>query len=223
VNAWPVALLALAFPLLAHAAALTGSQAFALASVGALVLAVAWPLRTRMVAFASIVVVAVGALALLGLSGKARVAMLLPPILITFAIAWQFASSLSPGRTPLIQRIVVALHPEAMQLPGVPAYTRRVTLLWAVLLGSLCVINTVLALLAVPDGFLHALGAEPFVRVPLRAWSLFANVLNYVVILGFFMGEYVYRRTRFPDQPYRNFGDFLARVARLGPAFWRGR
>ena len=222
-KAWPVALLALAFPLLAHASALTGSQALALASVGALVLAVAWPLRQRMVAFASVVAITAGLLALLALTGKARVAMLFPPILITFAIAWQFASSLSPGRTPLIQRIVVALHPEAMQVPGVPDYTRRVTLLWAMLLGSLSVINTVLALLAVPDGFLHAMGVEPFAAVPLRTWSIFANVVNYVVILGFFVGEYVYRRTRFPDQPYRNFGDFLGRVARLGPAFWRGR
>lgn len=222
-KAWPVALLALAFPLLAHASALTGSHALALASVAVLVLAVAWPLRTRIVAFACVLAVAAAVLALLAATGKARTAMLLPPILITFAIAWQFASSLSPGRTPLIQRIVVALHAEALAIPGVPAYARRVTLLWALLLGSLSVMNTVLAVLAVPEGFLLAAGIAPFAPVPLQAWSFFANVVNYVAILGFFVGEYAYRRTRFPQQPYRNFGEFLGQVARLGPTFWRGR
>jgi uncharacterized membrane protein len=223
VKAWPVALLALAFPLLAHASALTGSQALALAAVAALVLAVAWPLRRRPLAFAVVLAFAAALLGLLALTGKARVAMLLPPILITFAIGWQFAASLQPGRTPLVQRIVVALHADAMAIPGVPAYTRRVTWLWALLLGTLCVANLVLALLAVPGGFLHAAGIEPFAPVPLRQWSLFANVVNYAVIVGFFVGEYAFRRTRFPEQPYRNFGDFLGRVARLGPAFWRGR
>ena len=222
-KAWPVALFALAFPLLAHASALTGSHALALASVAVLVLAVAWPLRARPVAFAVALLVAGTVLALLGFAGKARTAMMFPPILITFAVAWQFASSLQPGRTPLIQRIVVALHADALAIPGVPGYTRRVTWLWALLLGSLCVVNTLLALLAVPDGFLHAAGVTPFAPVPLATWSLFANVVNYVVILGFFVGEYAWRRTRFPQQPYRNFGDFLGQVARLGPAFWRGR
>ena len=220
---WPIALLALAFPLLAHAAALTGSQVLALASVGALVLAAAWPLRHRTVAFAVTLALAALALALLGATGKARTATMLPPILITFAIAWQFAASLAAGRTPLIRRIVVALHPEALEIPGVADYTRRVTLLWAVLLGGLCVVNTLLALLAVPDGFLHAMGVQPFAPVPLARWSLFANVINYLVLAGVFVGEYLYRRTRFPQQPYRSFGDFVGRVARLGPAFWRGR
>ena len=188
-----------------------------------LVLAAAWPLRARPAAFAVVVVLAGAALALLAAAGKARTAMLLPPILITFAIGWQFASSLQAGRVPLIQRIVVALHAEAMAIPGVPEYTRRVTWLWAVLLGTLCTVNTLLALLAVPDGFLHAAGIEPFAAVPLQRWSFFANVVNYVAIAGFFAGEYAWRRTRFPDQPYRSFGDFVAQLARLGPAFWRGR
>ena len=222
-KAWPVALFALAFPSLAHAAALTGSQALALASVAALVLAVAWPLRSRPLAFTAVLALAAALLALLAVTGKARVAMLLPPILITFGIAWQFARSLQPGRVPLIERIVVALHADALAIPGVRGYARRVTLLWALLLGALCVVNTVLALLAVPDGLLHAAGVEPFAAVPLQRSSFFANVVNYLVILGFFVGEYAYRRTRFPEQPYRNFGEFLGQVARLGPAFWRGR
>lgn len=220
-KAWPVALLALAFPLLAHASALTGSQWLALASVGALVLAAAWPLHVRPRVFGAVLVLAAGVLALLAFAGKARTLMLFPPILITLAIGWQFASTLGPGRTPLIRRIAVALNPHALEIPGVFDYTRRVTWLWALLLGSLAAINTVLALLAVPDGFLHAAGFEPFVAVPLERWSLFANFVNYGVIVGFFVGEFAWRRTRFP-LPY-NFREFLGRVARLGPEFWRTR
>lgn len=221
-KAWPVALLALAFPLLAHASALTGSQALALVAVATLVLALAWPLRTRTLAFAAVLALAATLLALLAVAGKARTAMLFPPILITLAIGWQFAASLQLGRTPLIERIVVALHADALAIPGVREYARRVTLLWALLLGALAVINMLLAMLAVPDGFLHAAGIEPFAPVPLQCWSIFANVVNYVMIFSFFVGEYAWRRTRFA-QPYRNFGDFLGRVARLGPAFWRGQ
>ena len=95
--------------------------------------------------------------------------------------------------------------------------------LLAVLLGTLCAIDLVLALLAVPGGLLQAVGIEPFAPVPIRYWSLFANVLSYLAIAAFFAAEFAWRRHRFPQQPYRGFGDFMVRVARLGPAFWRGR
>ena len=147
--------------------------------------------------------------------------LLLPPVLITGALGLYFARSLSAGRTPLIQRIVCALHPEALAVPGVQPYTRRLTLLWALLLGLLCATSALLGLLAVPGGLLHALGLATPWPVPLAWWSTVANGLNYVVIGGFFVGEYAWRRRRFPQQPYAGFGDFLRRVAALGPAFWR--
>jgi uncharacterized membrane protein len=222
VNRWPVALLALAFPLLSHAAALSGSQALALAAVAALILAVAWPLR-RHFAFLLILAAAGLVLAAAWRAGRVQTLALLPPMLITFAVGWQFARTLQAGRVPLIERVVSVVHPEALALPGVPAYARRVTLLWALLLGGLGLGNTLLALLAVPDGLLEAAGVAPFAPVPLRHWSVFANLVNYLAIAGFFAAEFLYRRTRFPQQPYRGFGDFVGRLARLGPAFWRGR
>lgn len=222
-NRWPVALLALAFPLLAHAAAITGSKALAVASVAVLVLAVAWPSRRRSFAFPLILAAAGGVFAAAWRAGQVHALTMLPPILITFAVGWQFARSLQADRTPLVQRIAAALHPESLALPGVPEYARRVTLLWAVLLGTLCAIDLVLALLAVPGGLLQAVGIEPFAPVPIRYWSLFANVLSYLAIAAFFAAEFAWRRHRFPQQPYRGFGDFMVRVARLGPAFWRGR
>ena len=38
---------------------------------------------------------------------------------------------------------------------------------------------------------------------------------------GFFVGEYFMRGRWFPQRPYRNLPDFLHRLARLGPVFWR--
>ena len=58
--------------------------------------------------------------------------------------------------------------------------------------------------------------------VPREHWSLIANLLNYGVVGGFFVGEYALRRRFFPDRPYRNFGEFLQQMARLGPQFWSG-
>ena len=149
-NRWPIVALALAFPLLAHAAALAASPALALASIAALLGAVAWPMRRHAAACAVFVAICAALLTAAWRTGQVQALAMLPPVLITFAIAWQFAASLAPGRTPLVQRIVLALHADALAIPGVAAYTRRVTWLWALLLGSLCAIDLVLALLAVP-------------------------------------------------------------------------
>jgi uncharacterized membrane protein len=222
VNRWPVVVLALAFPLLAHASAISGSEALAVASVGCLALAVCWPMHVRPVRLMLALLIVAGLLWALWASGNARVALLFPPMLITGAIGSQFARSLRAGHTPLIERVVVALNPSALSIDGVKSYTRGVTLLWACVLLGLCGLNLLLALFAVPDGLLHAAGLPVPIAVPFSLWSLFANALNYAIILALFVGEYAYRHTRFPQQPYRNFADFLARVARLGPAFWRG-
>ncbi len=214
-------LLALAFPVLAHASALKHSAVLAVAAVAALGLALAWPLHRHPWRFAVALLLLGAVLAGLLASGHAHLPLLLPPVLITGALGLYFARSLSAGRTPLIQRIVCALHPEALAVPGVQPYTRRLTLLWALLLGLLCATSALLGLLAVPGGLLHALGLATPWPVPLAWWSTVANGLNYVVIGGFFVGEYAWRRRRFPQQPYAGFGDFLRRVAALGPAFWR--
>ena len=64
-------------------------------------------------------------------------------------------------------------------------------------------------------------GIAPPVAVPHSAWSWFANLLNYGLVGGFMLGEYQYRKRRFPRRPYRNGLDFARRMAALGPAFWR--
>ena len=42
------------------------------------------------------------------------------------------------------------------------------------------------------------------------------------VVGAFFVGEYLLRKRWFPHRPYRHFFDFVHRMARLGPDFWKG-
>ncbi|MCW0425948.1 hypothetical protein NB713_003891 [Xanthomonas sacchari] len=144
-------------------------------------------------------------------------------MLFTAWVAWFFGRSLQRGRTPLITRIVEALYRQA-DMPITPdqlRYTRRLTLAWTLLLVGLTLLNLLLALCAQPSGVLAQLGlASPLPISDARA-SLFANLLGYGVIGGFFVGEYLLRGRWFPQRPYRNLPDFLHRLARLGPVFWR--
>lgn len=215
-------LLALAFLVFAHVAAASGATAWASTSVACLFLLLIWPLHRRVVPFVAALLLVAAAVAALHAAGRSALVLLFPPVVLTTAFGLYFARSLRAGRTPLIERIVRALHPEALDVPGVVAYARNVTLLWAVLLLALALVNAVLALLAVPGGLLAALGvAAPF-RVSDAQWSVFANGINYAVIGLVFVGEYAWRRRRFPQPtPYRSLPDFMLRVGRLGPTFWR--
>ena len=217
----PVAL-ALAFPVLAHASAVTASLALATIAVACLLILVCLPLRTRPMPALFVLAAGAALLALLHASGHAHLPLMLPPVLFNLAVGLYFARSLAPGRMPLIERIVRALNEGQVHDPEVPAYARAWTRAWAGILLTLAAINAVLALLAEPKGLLLSFGLAPPVSVPLELWSLFANLLNYLIVAVVFVGEYLYRSRRFPHSDYGGFLGFLKRVGRLGPAFWRG-
>ncbi|SDE08760.1 hypothetical protein [Aquimonas voraii] len=217
----PVAL-ALAFPVLAHASAVTASLALATAAVACLLILVCLPLRARPVLALGAFAAGAGVLAVLYASGHAHLPLMLPPVLFNLAVGLYFARSLAPGRMPLIERIVRALNNGQVHHPEVPGYARAWTRAWAALLIGLALINALLALLAEPKGLLVSVGVVPPQTVPLELWSLFANLLNYLIVALVFVGEYVYRARRFPHSDYGGFVGFLKRVGRLGPAFWRG-
>lgn len=213
---------ALAFPVLAHASALQASLELATAAVACLLVLVCWPLRSRPAIALSVLAAGAALLALLYRSGHAHLPLMLPPVLFNLAVGLYFARSLAPGRMPLIERIVRALNNGQVHHPDVPAYARAWTRGWAVILLTLAAINAALALLAEPKGLLLGLGLSPPLSVPLEVWSLFANLLNYLIVAVVFVGEYLYRSRRFPHSDYGGFMGFLKRVGRLGPAFWRG-
>ena len=214
------AALAVSYPLCAHAAIMLGSPGLTLASVVVLAAAVLFrPLAEgRRWAWVAAPPAALGIAALWRLDAAALV-LYLPPILLNVFLAWLFGHTLRPGSTPLIERLVVLLQP-----PGQPAeaavlrYVRRLTWAWTLLFTTLAIMNLALAACVSPGGLLEAAGQRSPWPIRREAWSLFANVLNYAIVIAFFVLEFSFRMRRFPDRPYRSLPDFLRRVARLGPA-----
>lgn len=216
-------LLCVAYPFLAHAATVRGTPWASLALADLVLLLLAAPLLRRRLWALGLLAVLLAGLAWLEGGPWPRLLLLAPPVLFTGWLAWWFARSLWGGRRPLIERIVAALYLRAgwPTTPALLAYARRLTGGWAAVLALLTVANALLALCAVPGGVLHAFGHTPPVAVSPQAWSWFANLLNYGVVGGFMLGEFAWRKRRFPQRPYRNGLDFARQMAALGPAFWR--
>jgi uncharacterized membrane protein len=216
-------LLALAYPLLAHLAGARHDPALAAIALADLTLVVLLrPLLQRRVGAWLLLAAIVLGLFSLARSHYALLPLLLVPVALIGLVAWTFGRTLRRDRVPLITQIVAALDalPPTQLAPELRSYTRNLTLAWAGLLGTLALANLALAMLAVPNGLLASVGIASPWTVSEAQWSWFANILNWGIVGGFFVGEYLLRKRRFPGR-YRSFLDFMQRMARLGPAFWR--
>jgi len=215
-----LALPAVAYPLLAHAATIAASRGLALASVVALALGGLLPglLARRLAAWLGALSAAAG-IVLLARFDAAALVLFLPPILINFFLAWLFGRTLGRGRPTLIERLTYLLHsPDEVLDPAIGQYAARLTAVWTALFVVLGVVNLLLALVATPSGLLESAGYSPPLTAPLATWSQFANLWNYAIVGAVFVGEWSYRRRRFPQQPYRNIFDFIRRAVGVGPA-----
>jgi uncharacterized membrane protein len=134
-----------------------------------------------------------------------------------------FGMTLRPGRTPLISQLIRLLQAPGDDEPesAVWAYARRLTAAWTAMFVALATFNLLLAAFVEPDGLLRASGIEPRIAVSHEVWSLFTNLLEYLLVAAFFVIEYAYRRQRFPRQPYRNMFDFLRRMLAVMPRLTR--
>ena len=104
----------------------------------------------------------------------------LPPAALNVAFGVFFAMTLAPGREPRIASF--ARLERGGELPSdLARYTRRLTWLWTVLFFVSAAIGLLLAAFA-----------------PLHVWSAFVNVASYVAVAALFVGEYLYRKIRFP-------------------------
>lgn len=187
--------------------------------MGLLAAAVLLPslLRGRVGAWLAVPVVLLG-LWLLARLNINELPLYVAPVLIPAFIAWVFGHTLARDKIPLIERLVRVLHPPEEPLdPDIQPYARRLTLTWTLLLTAIAAINLTLAATVAPDGLLLAAGVQPPFTVSQQTWSLFANVIGYLVVVSFFLLEYAYRRRRFPQQPYRNLFDFVRRMAAASP------
>jgi len=211
--------LALAYPVTAHLAVARHSVRLTVVAMALLTGALLVPslIRGRLGAWLALPV-AVTCLYLLSRWRSDLLPLFAPPVLVPAFFAWVFGHTLAGRQTPLIAQLVRLLHAPGDAIDAaVWPYARRLTLAWALLLAALATINLLLAALVVPDGLLAAAGVTPPLAVSMEVWSLFANLLGYLLVAAFFLVEYAYRRRRFPQQPYRNFFDFLARTIAASP------
>jgi len=139
--------------------------------------------RTRRFAWFALAAGIVIALAvLLARQGAAALTLLypLPSVVIYVLLLWWFGRTLAPGREALVTGL--ARHVHGTLPPEIEAYTRRVTWAWCVFFAAMAFASVTL-----------------FALAPLEAWSLFANILTGPLIGLMFIGEYVYRISRYRD------------------------
>lgn len=104
--------------------------------------------------------------------------LFIPPILLNALLAWLFGRTLVRGRLPLIARF--AVMEQGTLSAELAAYTRTLTWLWTLLFIAAALLSCALAMSGHRD-----------------AWSLFTNLVNYLLVVALFLGEFVYRRLRF--------------------------
>ncbi|QDW66853.1 ketosynthase [Luteimonas granuli] len=215
--------MAVAYAALAHVASATQDDRYAYAALLSLVamMLAAGLLARRAWAWVALPL-ALAACHLLYRSGQAGLPLLLAPVAFVAAVAWLFARSLWSPHGALITRIVAALDgtTPATLAPDLLAYSRGLTAAWAVALAVLGLANLALAMVAEPGGLLDSLGLRGPVTITREQWSLFANILTYGIVGGFFAIEFAYRKRRFPGR-HGSFAGFVRQMVGLGPAFWR--
>lgn len=126
----------------------------------------------------------------------ARLATALP-VLAYCALFALFAATLRPGRTPMISRFARLEQGELS--PELAAYTRRLTVIWCAFF----------ALMAAT-----ALGLAAW--APLHVWYLHTFVISYLLIAALFVGEYGYRRWRYPHYRHAPPWQLLRNVLKQG-------
>jgi uncharacterized membrane protein len=189
--------IAFCYPLVAHLAVARSSAKLTIAAIALLALSALLRslVQGRIAAWLTILPV-IAACWWLVRSSMQLLPLYLPPVLVPAFLAWVFGQTLLPGRTPLIEQLVHLLHaPDDVPEDAALVYARRLTLAWTVLFVGLAATNLLLAVFAEPE-----------------QWSLFANLIAYVIVVAFFAVEYAYRRRRFPRQPYRNLFEFVQRL-----------
>jgi uncharacterized membrane protein len=181
-----------AYPLANHAAATLGEPRYAAVGIAlaAWILALGW-LRSAVAALAAVAMLAVSLWLAQRFPG---VLLYTPPIVINLALCTLFARTLRRDSEPLVSRFA-RIGRGGWLAPDLARYTRNLTAAWA---GFFLVMAVVSATLAVTG--------------PLATWSLFSNLLSYLLVVVFFIVEYGYRRLRYRHHPHASPWQMVTRL-----------
>ena len=171
-----------AYPLFNHTAAVLGEPRCAAVGIAlvAWVLALGW-LRPAVAALAAAATLALS----LWVAGRSPGLLLYtPPIVINLALCTLFARTLRRGSEPLVSRFA-RIERGGRLAPDLARYTRNLTGAWAIFFVAMAIVSAMLA-----------------VTGPLATWSLFSNLLNYLLVVLFFILEYTWRRLRYRHHPH---------------------
>lgn len=117
-----------------------------------------------------------------------------PPLVLNLALCAAFGATLRGGREALVSRFARAERGGDLP-PDLVRYTRRLTATWAAFFAMMAVISLSLALWGT-----------------MFSWSLFTNLVNYVLVILFFMLEYSYRRLRFRHYEHAKPRELIGRI-----------
>jgi uncharacterized membrane protein len=187
--------LAIAYPLVSHAASAFGMPALGLLWLGLLMLA-GFFLGNRSPFMLSLGLLCLTAALIGHLSGHAELFLRLPPVIISAGLAWFFGRSLRPGRTPLAALVGERVRGELP--PPVARYGRRLTQVWTLFFVALTIECALLGLFASPSW-----------------WSLFTNFVNFTLVALLFVGEYPVRRLILGELEPTPFLDGLREAVRV--------
>lgn len=187
----------LLYPVLVHTAVVTGSAVLRVLALTVLIINVlgpwlirgriaAWLMATLLIAAAALTVPAAGA----------RAFFYATPVLICLALAWLFARTLLPGRTPLITLVAGAIRGP---LPSpVARYTRAVTIFWTATMLVMALVNLGLALFASTE-----------------LWSLCTNFVNYLFMVLLFVAEWWLRQRVIGAYEHMGWREYMAALRRI--------
>jgi uncharacterized membrane protein len=146
-----------------------------------------------------VALVLVAVLPVLGVvSDGALPLMFLPPIALNLGLALTFGRSLRRGDEPLISTFARAER--GVLEPDLLKYTRSLTLTWTCFFVGAATLSGVLA-----------------AATPIAVWGWFVALGNTLAVAAFFVGEFAYRKWRFPQYQHAS----PLSLARIVAGRWR--
>lgn len=187
--------LLVAYPILVHLAIVLATPALQVAALSSLTAGLFYRLLVSFRPMAWLAWLSItGGVGVLAWLDSAIYFLYFLPVLLPLLLFAVFFRTLLPGQEPLVTAI--GENSRGPLSEEIRHYTRRVTQLWAGCLLSMTIWAALLPWMA---------SAE--------LWSLVTGGLNYMLVGLIFVGEFIYRRFRFPDHNHPGFFEYIRIVA----------